>query len=601
MKPWLMGQPVRKTLLHHDELVLMGGGGGAPSGSTAGTALNHRAVKRVHWKSPFFINCKFGVLQYVLLKFLCAVLVLILEYYDLYKEGDFSPRGGYLYICIITNTSQCWALYCLIFFYYATKTELAAIRPVGKFLSVKALVFFTWWQSVFISVLYQLDMIPHYHSEGWTPEDVAKAIQDYLICIEMFLAAVVHTIVFPHTEYSQQAVEARRRALNQLPMTSRKRLGRHATNAGGEAGGASSRHYLAYSAAVAARGPTWRRGGRRGGGGGDDHSSKCSTVDPLRELELATLDSSSARNGYLPHSEQAQLHHYLPYHRHQQPSLGASSVESHEELLLHPSESWEMAAEDQVMINSKPLLLTPPRSVSIHAENAVHHAAVSTIFEGDEQRQLIGRSSSGDFAVLQPSFSDGPQERYRDDDNDDDGGEACSVGGEHDGDGDLYEFDDDDDDDSCNDEEEDHDDHPARSRPSPPRSQHQQPQLRMSLVEGASAAASAAPVSSTPSQKPGFVSALIDSAIPLDLRDNTVGIVKGDYRVERKTLLHHATTSDNYDLFSHNRRGNFRRGGGTGGTINSGDNASGNNSVDTAESSHGKNPPQGATWHQSSP
>jgi Organic solute transporter Ostalpha len=105
-----------------------------------------RPTKRVYWKSPFFIKCKFGVLQYVLLKFLCAIAVLILEWQGLYKEGHFNWSSGYLYICILTNVSQCWALYSLIFFYYATKTELSPIRPVGKFLSVKALVFFTWWQ-----------------------------------------------------------------------------------------------------------------------------------------------------------------------------------------------------------------------------------------------------------------------------------------------------------------------------------------------------------------------------------------------------------------------------------------------------------------------
>ena len=121
-------------------------------------------LKRVHWKSPFFLHCKFGVLQYVLLRFLCSIVAMLLERNGIYKEGDFTPKGGYLYICFITNLSQCWALYCLIIFYYATKNELSPINPVGKFLSVKALVFFTWWQSVCISILYQMDLIPHYHS-----------------------------------------------------------------------------------------------------------------------------------------------------------------------------------------------------------------------------------------------------------------------------------------------------------------------------------------------------------------------------------------------------------------------------------------------------
>jgi hypothetical protein len=52
----------------------------------------------------------------------------------------------------------------------------------------------------FSIVLYQMGMIPHYKEE-WTSEDVAKGLQDYLICIEMFLAAIVHVFVFPHTDY----------------------------------------------------------------------------------------------------------------------------------------------------------------------------------------------------------------------------------------------------------------------------------------------------------------------------------------------------------------------------------------------------------------
>ena len=52
------------------------------------------------------------------------------------------------------------------------------------------------------------------------------------------------------------------------------------------------------------------------------------------------------------------------------------------------------------------------------------------------------------------------------------------------------------------------------------------------------------------SRKKNFFSALLDSSIPQDLRDNAVGIIKGEYVVERKTLLHHAVTSDSYDLLS---------------------------------------------------
>eukprot|EP00985_Skeletonema_marinoi_P034277 scaffold43601_cov226-Skeletonema_marinoi.AAC.1 len=207
VKPWLMGQPVsRRVSFTPDRIKHAAAGGGAIGASASSSGeTNSRPIKRVEWTSPFFIKCKFGVLQYVLLKFVSAIFVMVLEMYGLYKEGDFTPKGGYLYICILTNLSQCWALYCLIFFYYALKNELGPIRPVGKFLSVKALVFFTWWQSLGISILAMMGLIPHYTAfnteREWTSEAVAKGMQDWLICIEMFVAAIVHTFVFPHTDY----------------------------------------------------------------------------------------------------------------------------------------------------------------------------------------------------------------------------------------------------------------------------------------------------------------------------------------------------------------------------------------------------------------
>jgi len=51
-------------------------------------------------------------------------------------------------------------------------------------------------------------------------------------------------------------------------------------------------------------------------------------------------------------------------------------------------------------------------------------------------------------------------------------------------------------------------------------------------------------------ERQGFVRALLDSTVPRDVLDESVGIFKGKYNDEKKTLLHHAATSDEYDLFS---------------------------------------------------
>ena len=85
----------------------------------------------------FLYKCKIGVLQYVLIKNVTAVVVFILEHFDVYGEGHFSFNRGYLYICMVNNLSQMWALYCLVLFYNATKDDLVNWRPLGKFLCVK--------------------------------------------------------------------------------------------------------------------------------------------------------------------------------------------------------------------------------------------------------------------------------------------------------------------------------------------------------------------------------------------------------------------------------------------------------------------------------
>ncbi|KAB5541829.1 hypothetical protein DKX38_014803 [Salix brachista] len=136
------------------------------------------------WKPGqwFYQVVKFGIVQYMLIKSLTAVLAVLLEVFGVYCEGDFKLRCGYPYMAVVLNFSQSWALYCLVQFYTATKDELAHIKPLYKFLTFKSIVFLTWWQGVAIALLYSLGLLKSPIAQGL---QFKSSIQDFIICIEV--------------------------------------------------------------------------------------------------------------------------------------------------------------------------------------------------------------------------------------------------------------------------------------------------------------------------------------------------------------------------------------------------------------------------------
>ncbi|CAN4084636.1 unnamed protein product [Withania somnifera] len=144
-------------------------------------------------KNLFTIE-KFGLVQYMILKTVCAFLALIMEIFGVYGDGKFTWHYGYPYITVVLNFSQMWALYCLIQFYNVTHHKLHSIKPLAKFISFKAIVFATWWQGVGIALLCSLRVLPK-------EEKFQTGLQDFLICIEMAIAVIAHVYVFSVKPY----------------------------------------------------------------------------------------------------------------------------------------------------------------------------------------------------------------------------------------------------------------------------------------------------------------------------------------------------------------------------------------------------------------
>lgn len=150
----------------------------------------------------FLRFCKQSTLQFAAVKPIMAILIIVFQAKGFYNEGNYSLSSGYIYVFIIYNASICLALYALWFFYLAVNDILAPFKPLLKFLSVKMIIFLSYWQSCVIAYLESNGTI-----EGMSDVNsgtVAAAWQDFIICIEMFLAAILLWFAFPFKEYKEK-------------------------------------------------------------------------------------------------------------------------------------------------------------------------------------------------------------------------------------------------------------------------------------------------------------------------------------------------------------------------------------------------------------
>lgn len=192
-------------------------------------------------------KCWSGVLLYVVVEVLFAVVLLITRTVGRYGEGCLFPwseckpnhpgeygyQYAYTYLTFIVSLAQMYALYCLFMFYHATSTPLKDIYPKAKFISIKAIVFLTYWQGIGLGVAQSLDAhfksgvfqaiavfvglcdeeAPQAHwlnaeckkeENAHAQESLSTGIQAVLICVEMFGAALVHRTVFSYRDYRRR-------------------------------------------------------------------------------------------------------------------------------------------------------------------------------------------------------------------------------------------------------------------------------------------------------------------------------------------------------------------------------------------------------------
>ncbi|KAL7785184.1 organic solute transporter Ostalpha domain-containing protein [Trichoderma ceciliae] len=175
--------------------------------------MNH-FLPKVDISDPYtFLAIKRGILQYAWLKPILAVAAIIMKATDTYQEGYIGAKSGYFWSGIIYNISVTVSLYSLGLFWVCMHRDLVPFRPVPKFLCIKLIIFASYWQGFFLSILVWLGAIPD-DVQGYTRDNLAAAIQDALICVEMPIFAAAHWYAFSWHDFADNRIQSARMSLN---------------------------------------------------------------------------------------------------------------------------------------------------------------------------------------------------------------------------------------------------------------------------------------------------------------------------------------------------------------------------------------------------
>lgn len=171
--------------------------------------MNH-LLSPVDISDPYtFLAIKRGILQYAWLKPILGISAIVMKATGTYQEGYIGLSSGYFWSGIVYNISVTVSLYSLGLFWICMNNDLKPFRPVPKFLCIKLIIFASYWQGFALSILVWLGAIPDTVPD-YTPDNLAAAIQDALICLEMPIFAVAHWYAFSWHDYADNSVSAAR-------------------------------------------------------------------------------------------------------------------------------------------------------------------------------------------------------------------------------------------------------------------------------------------------------------------------------------------------------------------------------------------------------
>lgn len=152
--------------------------------------------------TDFYLRCKRWVLQCALIKPVTSFIAMVGTPLGIYQEGNLGLDNVYTYTSILLNFSLTWALYYLVLFEVEVEKELHYAQTFLKFLCVKSIIFFSYWQSISVTVLVFFHVF--YLGEGEEKERISALLQDLLMCYELVPVAFMHRAAFGRSKLDKE-------------------------------------------------------------------------------------------------------------------------------------------------------------------------------------------------------------------------------------------------------------------------------------------------------------------------------------------------------------------------------------------------------------
>ncbi|WWC88208.1 uncharacterized protein L201_003113 [Kwoniella dendrophila CBS 6074] len=156
---------------------------------------------RFRASKPYFWHAlSFSVMQYVILRPLISIIGIICLYYGVLCPDEYSIHYAEVYLDAVDFVSISIALYGLVVFYVLCKDELKGRKPLNKFLAIKLIVFFTFYQSFLFSILQSHNVIKG--TALWTATNVSDGLSALCTCVEMVFFSIYMGWAYNWTDYT---------------------------------------------------------------------------------------------------------------------------------------------------------------------------------------------------------------------------------------------------------------------------------------------------------------------------------------------------------------------------------------------------------------